>query len=196
MAIPFMSTFALSTIAPVGFTLAIKFSEKVAILLTKEKGAPAPAKNKETKPENNKKVVQKPSIKEESQRSKGNKIILLVLMLLYPSIANQAFLMFRCRTVAGTGLTSILEKDYSVECYTGSHAQYIWLAFVAILVYAVGVPMILFYLLWNMRHHLHEKNVTEKNRHHHLEVKSRLGQFFMQCKCMDNGTLTHWCLEE
>ena len=112
-------------------------------------------------------------------------------MLLYPSIANKAFLMFRCRTVDGlkngADLKMILDKDYSVECFVGAHAQYLWVAYTAILVYAMGVPMILFFLLWKMRHHLHEKNVTEDNHHHHLEVKSRLGQFFMQCKCLGGG---------
>ena len=110
-------------------------------------------------------------------------------MFLYPSIANQAFLMLRCRTVDGllaeteTDLKMILEVDYSVECFVGTHAQFVWVAFAAMLVYAMGVPTILFFLLWKARHYLHEKNVTEELLHLHLEVKSRLGNFFMQCKC-------------
>ena len=84
--------------------------------------------------------------------------------------------MFRCRTVDGlkngADLKMILDKDYSVECFVGAHAQYLWVAYTAILLYAMGVPMILFFLLWKMRHHLHEKNVTKDNHHHHLEVFS------------------------
>ena len=205
MAIPFMSKFAVSASAPIGFTLAIKFGELLAIMLTSKKRRKTSTlttpKKEVTKPGKKKKLNKNSTLivaktekeKVQSQRSKANKIILLVMMLLYPSIANKAFLMFRCRTVdglfmddEGTDLKLILDKDYSVECFVGTHAQYLWVAYAAILVYAMGVPLILFFLLWNMRHHLHEKNVSEKNHHHHLEVKSRLGQFFMQCKCADD----------
>ena len=190
LAIPFMSKFAVSASAPIGLTLAIKFGERVAIMLTGDSKITTVTttvdKSGKKRTESTVTVVTAAE-KLQPQRSKANKTILMILMLLYPSIANQAFLMFRCRSVDGLldekgDFILILDNDYSIECYVGDHAQYVWVAYAAIVLYAIGVPLVLFYMLWSSRMHLHEKNVKPENHHHHLEVKSRLGQFFMQCK--------------
>ena len=86
---------------------------------------------------------------------------------------------FRCRTVGGLGDMQILEKDYSVECYVGAHGQYLFVAGAGIVVYALGVPIMLFYLLWSNRSHLHDQT----HEKFHREIRSRLGNFFLQCEC-------------
>ena len=85
MAIPFMSKFAVSASAPIGFTLAIKLGEMVAIMLTKKKKNQPPKTPKKEVPKPGKKkkrstliVAKTAAEKLQSQRSKANKIILLV----------------------------------------------------------------------------------------------------------------------
>ena len=182
LSIPFMGKFAISTSSPVGFLLSIKLAECVAICLSRKRQLPTHTKGDEQAA-----AAAKAKEQLQAQKSSANKTILLILLLLYPSIANQAFLMFRCRSVEGlmnddgSSEKMILDKDYSIECFVDTHAKYLFVAFAAIIIYAMGVPITLFYMLWNNRKHLHE-HMSEEKYQHHLEVRSRLGQFFLQCK--------------
>lgn len=50
------------------------------------------------------------------------KALILIILLLYPGIANRAFSMFRCKEVDGMGLRLVLSSDYNEYCYEGLHA--------------------------------------------------------------------------
>ena len=180
MAIPFMGKFAVSAASPIGFILSVKLAQIVGMTLSRGKKI---KKKSEKKEKNEKKKSSQERLhpdveKPQAQKSTADKMIITLLLLLYPSIANQAFTMFRCRPVGGLGDIKILEKDYSVECNVGAHGQYIFVAIAAIVVYALGVPIMLLYLLWSNQSHLHDPTHIK----HHREVRSRLGGFFLQCE--------------
>ena len=180
MAIPFMGKFAVSAASPIGFILSVKLAQIVGMTLSRGKKI---KKKSEKKEKNEKKKSSQERLhpdveKPQAQKSTADKMIITLLLLLYPSIANQAFTMFRCRTVGGLGDMEILEKDYSTECHVGAHGQYIFVAVAAIVVYALGVPIMLFFLLWSNQSHLHDTT----HEQYHREVRSRLGSFFLQCE--------------
>ena len=144
-----------STIVPIVIILGVKAAEFLATCITKTRG-----KNKDQ------------IERRQAQRNKGDKIALLVLLLVFPGIVNQAFSVFRCRTFAGVE-GQFMEKDLSVKCYVGEHATYMILAGIAIAVYACGVPLLLFVILYTNRNHLHDHQSDT-----HALVFDRLGQFY------------------
>jgi len=180
LALPFMGKFVVSAATPFGLILSVKLAEFVGVRCsgTKKEAETEDKQDKEDEIVKEEERLHPAHEKLEAQKSASAKMIITLLLLLYPSIANQAFTMFRCRTVDGLGTKQILEKDYSVECYVGDHAQYLFVAIAAIVVYAVGVPVALYYMLWNNRHHLHDDDGIISNRE--KEVRSRLGNFFLQ----------------
>jgi hypothetical protein len=187
LALPFMGKFAVSATTPFGLILSVKLAQFLGVTLSRRKAAKEAQLDKELETTDNDSSHERlhpAKEKLQAQKSAADKMIITLLLLLYPSISNQAFTMFRCRTVGGLmndlGLEQkqILEADYSVECYVGGHRQYLFVAGAAIVIYAIGVPVILFYMLWSNRSHLHD----ETHAKFHLEVRSRLGNFFLQCK--------------
>ena len=68
-----------------------------------------------------------------AQAAKGDKIFLLFIMLLFPSIANKSFTVFRCRKIPGLEYT-VLDEDFSVVCWEGQHITYVVVACLSIAV--------------------------------------------------------------
>jgi hypothetical protein len=68
-----------------------------------------------------------------AQSAKGDKLFLLFIMLLFPSIANKSFTVFRCREIRGLEYT-VLDEDFSVVCGEAHHNMYAIIAFISIAV--------------------------------------------------------------
>jgi hypothetical protein len=65
--------------------------------------------------------------------------------------------------------------DYSVQCHQDEHATFTIVAIVFLIVYIVGIPFVMFLLLWWHRKHLHDVTSTK-----HVMVKNALGGLYLQ----------------
>ena len=85
--------------------------------------------------------------------------IVLLLYLLYPSIAAKTLGLWKCRYMDGIG--SIFIMDPQVLCDDSSHL--IWQNAVGvpcILLYIIGLPLFALCLMYKFRHKLHEQNTS------------------------------------
>ena len=81
-------------------------------------------------------------------------LVLFCLDLLYPAVCRVLFQFATCRNL-NTGPDATpgwwLEADYSVECFTAKYWTYAPFVSAAGLTYAVGVPLLFFYLLYHFQ---------------------------------------------
>jgi hypothetical protein len=109
LALPFLEQYGLSTLYPVVITIAIFSGRALAMIGVKDLD------------------------RRLAQTAKGDKIFLLFIMLLFPSIANKSFTVFRCRKIPGLEYT-VLDEDFSVVCWEGQHITYVVVACLSIAV--------------------------------------------------------------
>jgi len=105
-----------------------------------------------------------------------SKITILVVLLLFPGLTTKVFQMMKCVSIDGIE-GQLLVEDYSVVCNRGEHVGYMDLAGVFLGAYVVGIPLVMFVLLWWNHKALH----NDKHSKHHW-VNTALGGLFLQCK--------------
>merc|ERR1711871_175962 len=110
----------------------------------------------------------------QAQRSSGTTAMLTLLLLVYPSIANKTFIVFRCVQERGFS-TWVLREDFRVKCWEGKHLSAVALAWSVIVCFILGLPIAILFLLWKTQHHFHDET---SDRHH--EVRSNFGVFLRQ----------------
>ena len=71
----------------------------------------------------------------------------------------------------------LLVEDYSVTCNQGEHVGYTVLAGIFLGVYVVGIPLVMFVLMWWNRKALHNETHPK-----HRWVNTAFGGLFLQCK--------------
>jgi len=104
-----------------------------------------------------------------------SKIIVLVVLLIFPGLSTRLFSMFKCTRFRGIDDVVLLVADYSVQCHQDEHATFTVVAIVFLIVYIVGIPFVMFLLLWWHRKHLHDVTSTK-----HVMVKNALGGLYLQ----------------
>jgi len=85
------------------------------------------------------------------KQSKLFRASFMFLFLCYPGITLKIFRMFKCRNVDGT---SYLVADLRLQCYTAEWAGYAIYAGIMAILYAFGLPMAAFWILFRRRHKL------------------------------------------
>ena len=70
--------------------------------------------------------------------------ICTIVYLLFPTLCTQAFEMFHCRSVAGK---MYLAADMEEPCYEGTHANWVVVGVVQLLVYVLGLPVLVLLFL-------------------------------------------------
>ena len=103
------------------------------------------------------------------------KVIVLVVLLLFPGLSTKLFSMFNCRSFDGIEDKLFLFQDYSVECNQGEHAKFTVIAWIFLGVYIIGIPLLMWCSLCCNKKHLHD--ITSKK--HHL-VRVSLGGLYWQ----------------
>ena len=105
-----------------------------------------------------------------AQKNVGERFIITIGGLLYPSLTSRVFSVFACYPVPGVGL--LLSEDFGIECYTkgSEHSVYVTIGTVAIFIYVVGYPAYLIFNLWRAKDALYDQS-HEK----HILVRQRLG---------------------
>ena len=102
------------------------------------------------------------------------KASILIILFTYPGISTRIFSMFKCKSVPGVS-DHLLMEDFRVSCYRGEHVPYSIMGYAFLLLYVIGIPALMFVLLWRNRRHLHNKT----SGYHHELVKNALGGLYL-----------------
>jgi hypothetical protein len=81
--------------------------------------------------------------------------IFVIIYLMYPTISNVSFSLLNCQTLDDG--KSYLKRDYSIECWAGSHKGVgVTIALVFIIFWVIGFPLFIFYKLFHQRKNLND----------------------------------------
>ena len=103
------------------------------------------------------------------------KVIVLVILLLFPGLSTTLFSMFNCKKFDGVEDKIFLVQDYAVECNRGEHSKFMLIAWIFLGLYIIGIPTMMWCSLYCNKKHLHDV----KSKRHHL-VKVALGGLYWQ----------------
>ena len=109
-----------------------------------------------------------------------SKVIILIVLLLFPGLTTKIFQVWKCQSIDGI-VGELLVQDYSITCHQGEHLTFIFIAAGFLCLYIVGIPLIMFMLMWKNRKHLHDETSSR-----HAIVKKALGGLYSQCKFLSN----------
>jgi hypothetical protein len=115
--------------------------------------------------------VAKVNLKEETSR-----VIILIVLMLFSGLTTKIFQIFRCKSIDGID-GEFLVQDYAVKCHQREHVEYTCLAIGFLCLYVIGIPLVIFVLMWRNRMHLHDETSSR-----HSIVKKALGGLYLQCK--------------
>ena len=62
------------------------------------------------------------------------KMVILMVLLLFPGLSQKIFTVFKCKQIDGIDGVMLLEKDVSVVCHAGEHLTYTAIAVVFLIV--------------------------------------------------------------
>merc|ERR1711865_319190 len=121
-----------------------------------------------------------PKTKELQHHRKAQTLKLLIglLLFMYPGLATRCFQMFKCSSFDGVAF-DVLEADPSMVCYGDDHRVYLTLSFVFIFIYVIGVPLIMFVVLWKNKKNLYVLEGTEATERQ-KEVEFEFGSMYTQ----------------
>jgi len=128
-------------------------------------------------------VVKSPKTKHIKAHRRAHiiKLLLGLVLFMYPGLCTRCFQMFKCSKFHGVE-ELVLEADPSMICYQSEHATYITLALVFIGVYVIGIPMGMLMTLWRNRKYLYVEEGQEPTEKH-KDAAFEYGGMYMQCKC-------------
>merc|ERR1711865_1340557 len=112
--------------------------------------------------------------KQENMKETASKAVILIILLIFPGLATKIFTIFKCKTIEGIP-GSLLVEDYDQRCYEGEHFTFMIIGVVFLCLYVLGIPLIMFLLLWRNKKHLHD----EKSPKHRI-IKNALGGMYTQ----------------
>ena len=85
------------------------------------------------------------------------RVINFVVFLLYPGIGTRIFRLFKCRRI---GEFDFLMADYSIVCWESDHNYAVAVAVLCIFLYAIGVPFMCIYVLYQRKKKLDDTNTA------------------------------------
>ena len=149
-AVPFINKFILQVMGPPLFVSSIFFAWLLFSCMSKTKD----------------KRLQK------ARKGQAIQLCVLIIQLLYPKLSTFTFQMFRCidlNSISHGQLGLLLDADLKHSCYEGIHQEYMPLAFLSVVVFLIGIPLVTFLMLFRNRHRLNDAS-----------VKAELGDLFMK----------------
>merc|ERR1712166_36672 len=106
------------------------------------------------------------------------KLLIAMFLFMYPGLATRCFQMFKCSKFDGVDYLG-LETDPSMICFQEEHTMYLILSGVFIGLYIVGIPLMIFFVLWRNKKHLYVKEGEEPTEKHN-EVEFEFGGLYTQ----------------
>ena len=108
-------------------------------------------------------------------------VLIFVLFSLYPTLIASAIGVMRCsESIDGK---YYLVEDYAKECYTEEHNWYVGFGVVFTAIYALGIPLGAFILIWSFRKPIADGNAT---------AHSSLGFLFAGYSTTRGGFIAAW----
>ena len=156
MSVRFFDRFLIHMMLPIGCALAITASYLVAHAVT--------AKSNTTKHTRINEAV--------------SKVLILVILLLFPGLSTKVFQVWKCTTVYGME-GRYLVQDFNIQCNQGEHMSFSILAVGFLLLYIVGIPLTMFVLMFRNRKILHDESTCSPK---HRAIKNALRGLYAQCK--------------
>jgi hypothetical protein len=100
----------------------------------------------------------------------------MILFLLYPGLAQRVFQVYKCTKVQEVPSVRIgLAQDMTIECHEGVHAFHVAFATLFLVVYVMGIPAFMFYVLFSNRKEIHDKESPR-----HAALGKRFGSLYDQ----------------
>ena len=90
------------------------------------------------------------------------------LFLMYPTVIKSLLQSLNCVEIDGT---LYLQEDYSIECFTGTHSDYVFATYFFLALYGLGIPLGSFYLIYQYRHRLYSQNIASSLKFLYIEYK-------------------------
>jgi hypothetical protein len=116
------------------------------------------------------------------KKKRGNELkyqmILLMILFLYPGLATKIFTVFRCKQIEGID-GEVLAADFSITCYETEHSLYLVVAGASLGLYILGIPLVMFLVLWRNRDYLHVSG-EEEPTNKHKAIRAQLGGLYLQ----------------
>ena len=108
-------------------------------------------------------------------------MLIFVLFSLYPTLIASAISVMRCsESIDGK---YYLVEDYAKECFTEEHNWYVGFGVVFTAIYALGIPLGAFVLIWSFRKPIADGNAT---------AHSSLGFLFAGYSTTRGGFIAAW----
>jgi hypothetical protein len=82
----------------------------------------------------------------DSARTSMVKILIVVILFIYPTICSKVFMTFKCIDVGASG--AFMVADMAVSCYETEWLLWAGLSAVAMATYIIGIPVLLVFSLW------------------------------------------------
>ena len=98
----------------------------------------------------------------------------MLAQLMYVGLSQRIFTLLRCRDIEGVG--SVLALDYYIDCNSSNYVMYTVFAYIFMVVYIIGLPAFLMWLLFQNRKHLYADDVK------HVSVRYYLSGIFSAYK--------------
>ena len=129
------------------------------------------------------KILKPLETKEKKAHRKAQTIKLLIVLILfmYAGLATRCFQMFKCKQFHGVDYT-VLEAEPSMICHQEKHMLYATLAIVFIVVYVLGIPLTMWYVMWCNKKNLFVEEGKEPSEEQ-KEIEFELGGLYTQCAC-------------
>ena len=105
------------------------------------------------------------------------KVVVLVILLMYPGLANRLFNMLNCMDVEGIPDKEFLIYDMNVECWVGQHMTDAVMAIMFLVIYIFGLPAGMFYGMF-----LHRKAMWDPSHSNHDHVLHMYGGLYEQVR--------------
>jgi hypothetical protein len=109
------------------------------------------------------------------RRMLAKKLMFVMLTLSYPGLATRIFTMFRAFSIDDIG--EVLAADFGIAFHGEEHTAMMILAVGALLIYVIGIPLLVFILLFTNRRNLYSDKINPLK---HTELKFELGTLYMQ----------------
>jgi hypothetical protein len=117
----------------------------------------------------------KASFTAESARVRLYTMLFMIVYTLYTSVATKLFVLFKCVQIQDTWY---LAADMRIVCFDATYQTYRMLSFLGIALYVVGIPAVIFMMLFRRRAWLHEEGCPKDEMYKHVQVEKSFGSVY------------------
>ena len=111
----------------------------------------------------------------ESRSAAMFNVAFLTVYTFYTNISTSIFQLFKCHPIEGR---YYLVADYTVKCWEDEWYPFMGIAIAGIFLYTIGIPLFLFYKLYNSRDVLHSDNLPPERHAEHAMAQKQLGSVY------------------